>query len=83
MFPSQKTPRAQPETGPDDSALEEPGKHRGRWVAWSPDGRRLVASCTTLAALDAEVRAAGENPEEVLLDKIPDGDFIASGSELS
>ena len=24
--------------------LDELGKHRGEWVAWSPDGRRVVAA---------------------------------------
>ncbi len=83
MAQSQQTPAAQSQVAPDDSHLEELSAHRGRWVAFSPDGRRLIASCTTLAALDAQVRAAGENPAEVLLERVPDGDFIDSGSQLS
>jgi len=57
--------------------------HRGCWVAFSPDGRRLIARSISLATLDIQVRKAGENPEEVLLERIPDGDCITSGSELS
>lgn len=63
--------------------VEELGKHRGRWVAFGPDGCRLLASSPTLAALDNLVRAAGENPEEVLLEWVPEGDGIVSGMELS
>ena len=80
---TEQTSAANSQTAPGDFPLEELGKHRGCWVAFSPDGCRLVASGKTLAALDALVRAAGENPEEVLLEQIPDGAFIASGSELS
>lgn len=81
-------PQSQPmhespsQVSPADFPFEELSKYRGSWVAFSPDGRRLIASCTTLAALDAQVRAAGENPEEVLLERVPEGDAIASGSEL-
>jgi hypothetical protein len=80
---SQQTPAQTAQGAPDDFPLEELRKHRGRWVAFSADGRRLIASATTLAALDALVRKAGENPEEVLLERIPDGECIASGLELS
>ena len=83
MPQSRPTPASQSQVAPDDFPLEELSKHRGHWVAFSSDGRRLIASCPTLAALDARVRAAGENPKEVLLERVPDGDFIASGAELA
>jgi len=62
---------------------DELAKHRGHWIAYSPDGTRMIAGCATLAALEVQVRAAGENPEDVLLERVPEGEFIASGSELS
>jgi hypothetical protein len=67
----------------DDVPLDELLKHRGRWVAFSPDGRRIIASSANMRDLDALVRAAGQDPEAVLLDYVPDGDFIQSGAELS
>jgi hypothetical protein len=81
----------QPQSAPASSAQssqtvfppEELKKHRGHWLAFSPDGSRLIASCLVLKELDARVRAAGENPEEVLLDWIPAADAIVSGSDLS
>ena len=58
-------------------------QYRGNWIAFSADGSRIIASSPTLAGLDARVRAAGEDPEQVLLERIPGSDSIGSGSELS
>ncbi len=56
--------------------LDELAKHRGEWVAWSPDGRRLVATSHDPIALDDPVRAAGENPENCLVEGILDSDCV-------
>ncbi|MEX2138853.1 MAG: hypothetical protein WD894_06300 [Pirellulales bacterium] len=80
---SQQTSGPPVQVTPDDFPLEELRKHRGHWVAFSADGRRLIASSTELSTLDVLVRTAGEDPEQVLLERIPDGEFIASGLELS
>jgi hypothetical protein len=74
---------AEPLNVEDDFPIEELLKHRGQWVAFSPDGKRIVASSVSLPELDRLVRAAGESPEEVLLEQVPDVRFIESGSELS
>jgi hypothetical protein len=57
-------------------------QYRGCWLAYSADGRRFIASRRTLKELEAQLRAAGENLEEVLLDHLPEGDAILSGAEL-
>ncbi len=44
--------------------LHELAKHAGEWVAWSPDGTRIVAHTSNPEALDDLVRAAGEDPEQ-------------------
>jgi hypothetical protein len=62
---------------------EELSPYRGNWIAFSADGSRIIASSPTLADLNARVRAAGEDPEQVLLERIPGSDSIRSGSELS
>jgi hypothetical protein len=59
--------------------LEELAKHRGKWVAWSPDGRWLVATSRDPEALDALILAAGENPEECTVEGIPDADCVLGG----
>ncbi len=83
MPQSQPIPASSSEISSSDIPAEELKKHRGHWLAFSADGARLIASCATLKELEIHLRAAGENPEEVLLDRIPDGDAILSGSEIS
>jgi hypothetical protein len=80
MPSSQQNPSSSP---PVDFPVEELAKYRGCWVAFSADGLRLIASGRTFAALETNLRAAGENLEEVLLEHVPDGDAISSASELS
>jgi hypothetical protein len=62
---------------------QEIEQYRGNWIAFSADGARIIASSPTLAGLDARVRAAGEDPEQVLLERIPGSDSIYFGSELA
>jgi hypothetical protein len=82
MPQSQPPPVSSSENCPTEIPAEELWKHRGHWLAFNTDGR-LIASCSTLKELDDQVRAAGQDPEEVLLDRIPTGDWILSGAELS
>jgi hypothetical protein len=59
--------------------LEELARHRGEWVAWSPDGTRLVAASRNPDKLDDLIRAAGENPEDCPIEGIPDADSVLGG----
>jgi hypothetical protein len=59
--------------------LEELARHRGEWVAWSPDGTRLVAASRDLDRLDDTIRAAGEDPEDCPIEGIPDTDCVIGG----
>jgi hypothetical protein len=59
--------------------LDDLAKHAGEWVAWSPDGTRIVASSRDPAALDRLIRAAGENPEQCIVEGIPDSDSVIGG----
>ncbi len=71
MSQSDQTPDSLSDVAPDVSPEEDLSRHRGCWVAFSPDGRRLIASSISLATLDAHVREAGEDPEEVFLERGP------------
>lgn len=59
--------------------LDELAKHRGEWVAWSPDGTRLAAASATPDALDDLIRAAGEDPEDCPIEGIPETDTVGGG----
>ena len=63
--------------------LDELAKHRGEWVVWSPDGTRLVATSRNPDALDDLVRAAGEDPENCVVEGIPDADSVIGGLDAS
>ena len=57
----------------------ELAKHRGEWVAFSPDGTRVVSSSLDPSALDDMIRAAGEDPENCPIEGIPDTDCVLGG----
>jgi hypothetical protein len=63
--------------------FDELVKYHGRWVAFSLDGRRVIASSEDLAALDNLVVATGEDPEQIALERIELDDSYLGGAELS
>jgi hypothetical protein len=61
---------------------EELEKYLGQWVAFSPDGRRIVASAATLAALEEYLKAAGEDAQRLAFENVPGPeDDISLGAE--
>ncbi len=57
-------------------------KYRGLWIAFAPNGTRIIASGPTLDQADEQVRAAGEDPNEVIFERVPGpDDDICLGSE--
>ena len=64
-------------------SLQELAKYRGRFVAWSPDGTRIVASCDHEEDLDRLVRAAGEKPEDCIVGAVPEADAVLGGTGVS
>jgi hypothetical protein len=65
--------------------IEELSKHSGRWVAFSADGQRIVASGDNLRTLADETRAAGEDMQDVVVEHIEmeSGDLFLGGAGLS
>jgi hypothetical protein len=61
--------------------VAELAKYRGQWVAFSLDGRKIIASNEDLSKIDSLVAAAGEDPEQVALERIDLDDFCLGGAE--
>jgi hypothetical protein len=57
-------------------------RYQGQWVAFSADGCRIVASSEDLETLDKQIVAAGEDPENVGLERIEFDDIFLGGAEL-
>jgi hypothetical protein len=61
---------------------EDLQKLAGKWVAQRSDGSHIIAFADDLAELDRLILETGENPEEVLLLRVPDGNMVFSGAEF-
>jgi hypothetical protein len=61
---------------------DELDRYQGQWVAFSLDGRGIVASSNDLATLDKLVLAAGGDPEQVALERIELEDIQLGGGEF-
>lgn len=61
--------------------LEELEKYAGQWVAWAPDGTRIVAaSAQSEEALMAQLRDMGNDPLQFVFDYIPGLDETQLGA---
>jgi hypothetical protein len=62
-----------------DEAYE---KHRGKWIALTKDGARILDSASDLDALEDQLVAAGVDAESVLIDRVEDDDTFQGAAEL-
>lgn len=58
---------------------EELMKYAGRYVAWGPDGTRILASADEITAVAAQVDALGYDSDEVVLGFVPDPEEVILG----
>lgn len=72
-------PLTEYETNRDQFTIEQLEPYNGQWVAFSMDGKRIVAAAPDLLELDQKVVAAGENPENVALQFIDLSPDISPG----
>jgi hypothetical protein len=56
--------------------LDELDKYAGKYVAWSPDGTRIVACGDDREALWKELEAAGIDISQVVGEFIPPSDMV-------
>ena len=59
----------------------ELAKYRGQWIAFSLDGRRIIASAPDFVELDSLLLALGEDPEQVALEYIEADASFVTGPE--
>jgi hypothetical protein len=59
--------------------LDELAKHAGKYVAWSPDGTRILASAEGLEQVAAAVEALGDDAAEAVLSFVPAPDEVLLG----
>jgi hypothetical protein len=58
-------------------------KFAGQWIAWSPDGKRIIANAADEASLDALICRAGEDPSQCIVEGIPAvGEAVLGGASL-
>jgi hypothetical protein len=69
----------------ENRARLEPGelaRYAGQWIAWSPDGTRIVAHSEDPGLLDDLVLQADEDPERCIVEGIPKEDALLGGQSL-
>ena len=61
----------------------ELARYCGQWVAFSPDGRRILAGAEAVECVEEQLAALGEDPQEVVLEYIPgpEDDISVGGAE--
>jgi hypothetical protein len=58
---------------------EELARFAGKYVAWSPDGTRILTSDDELEKVAATILAQGIDPGEVVLGFVPSSDEVVLG----
>jgi hypothetical protein len=58
---------------------EELARFAGKYVAWSPDGTRILTSDDELEKVAATILAQGIDPGEVVLGFVPSPDEVVLG----
>jgi len=63
-------------------SADEIRKHGGEWVAFSGDGRSIVASDADLGVLFKTLEKAGVDQEDLVFEQIPSTDTFFGGAEF-
>jgi hypothetical protein len=65
-----------------DGVQVVPREYAGKWVAWSPDGRKIIAVAGTFAACESAAARAGFPAGRVAIDRVPTGRQRLTGSGM-
>jgi hypothetical protein len=63
-------------------SLDELDKYAGKYVAWSPDGLRIIASADDLPSLCEAVDSSEFDAADVVMEPIPLPDELVLGAGL-
>ena len=69
----------------DNRARLAPGaleRYAGQWIAWSPDGTRIVAHAEDPEVLDDLILQADQDPARCIVEGIPKEDALLGGQSL-
>jgi hypothetical protein len=58
---------------------DELARYAGEYIAWSPDGTRILASDDDLEKVAAAVEVQGYDPSEIVLSSVPFPDEVILG----
>jgi hypothetical protein len=59
-----------------------PREYAGKWLAWSSDGRRIVAIADTFQACERAAAQAGFPADQVAIDRVPTARQRLTGSGM-
>lgn len=59
---------------------EERRKYDGQWIAFSADGRRIVASAEDIDSLEDRLAAAGQDPEKLTFERVDSASYPYVGA---
>ncbi len=59
-----------------------PREYAGKWLAWSADGRRIVAVGDTYQACEQAAATAGHPADQVAIDRVPESRHRLTGSGM-
>jgi hypothetical protein len=57
-------------------------RHAGKYVAWSPDGKQIIAADDDPMKVVAAVKSAGYDPAECVLSSVPAREEVVLGGGL-
>ena len=63
-------------------SFDELDTYAGKYVAWSPDGTRIIASADDLSQLCEAVDSSGFDPAEIVMEPVPLPDEVVLGGGL-
>jgi hypothetical protein len=58
-------------------------QYRGQYIAWSPDGSRVIGNDRDMSRLIAMIRESGYDPSQTLISTVPDADIILGAGAMS